>query len=180
QDESSMKVATALNPRPGMTVLDLCAAPGGKTTHLAELMKNRGRIVACDVDARRLKTLTSLCQRLGVTCVEPVTLAKDEEPPPGPFDAALVDVPCSNTGVLGRRPEARWRLKPDNLTRLVQLQTKLLLQAADRVRPGGAVVYATCSIEPEENQGVVRAALKGLKDYSLEAEEESSPGRPGD
>src|SRR5262249_57002942 len=70
QDESSMKVATALNPRPGMTVLDLCAAPGRKTTHLAELLKNRGRIVACDVDARRLKTLTTLCQRLGVTCVE--------------------------------------------------------------------------------------------------------------
>lgn len=180
QDESSMKVASALNPRPGMTVLDLCAAPGGKTTHLAELMRDRGKVVACDLDERRLKALTALCQRLGVTCVETVPLGPDEEPPPGPFDAALVDVPCSNTGVLGRRPEARWRLKPDDLSRLVQLQTKLLLTAADRVRPGGAVVYATCSIESEENRGVVKAALKGLPEFTLEAEEESVPGHPGD
>jgi 16S rRNA (cytosine967-C5)-methyltransferase len=182
QDESSMRVATALNPKPGMTVLDLCAAPGGKTTHLAELMRNQGKVVACDIDDRRLATLTSLCERLGVTIVEPVRLDadKDAEPPAGPFDAALVDVPCSNTGVLGRRPEARWRLDPRDLPRLVQLQTKLLIQAAERLRPGGAVVYSTCSIEPQENQGVVRNVLKGLPELALEAEEESVPGRPSD
>jgi 16S rRNA (cytosine967-C5)-methyltransferase len=182
QDETSMRVATALNPRPGMTVLDLCAAPGGKTTHLAELMRNEGRIVACDIDDRRLATLSGLCERLGVAIVEPVRLHpdRDEDPPAGPFDAALVDVPCSNTGVLGRRPEARWRLDPRDLPRLVPLQTKLLIQAAERLRPGGAVVYSTCSVEPEENQGVVRNVLKGMPELSLEAEEESAPGRPSD
>ncbi len=182
QDVSAMRVASALNPRPGSRVLDLCAAPGGKTTHLGELMHNRGQIVACDVDDERLRTLTDLCQRLGVTVVEPRRLRpeRNEDPPAGPFDAALVDVPCSNTGVLGRRPEARWRLRPDDFRRLVPLQTKLLIQAAERVRPGGAVVYSTCSVEPEENGQVVRAVLRGLADLELEAEEEQVPGRPAD
>lgn len=182
QDESAMGVATALGPPPGGRVLDLCAAPGGKTTHLAEVMGNRGRVVACDVDDERLATLTELCRRLGVTNVEPVRLQpeRNEEPPAGPFDAALVDVPCSNTGVLGRRPEARWRLRPGDFRHLVQLQTKLLLQAAERVRPGGAVVYSTCSIEPEENRGVVDAVLRGMRGLTLEAESEQVPGRPAD
>jgi 16S rRNA (cytosine967-C5)-methyltransferase len=182
QDESAMRIASALDARPGSRVLDMCAAPGGKTTHLAELMGNQGQIIACDVDDRRLATLTELCRRLGVTIVESHRLhqERNEEPPAGPFDFILVDVPCSNTGVLGRRPEARWRLKPEDFKRLVQLQTKLLLQAGERVRPGGAIVYSTCSIEPEENQQVVRAALRGLRDLELEAENEQAPGRPAD
>jgi 16S rRNA (cytosine967-C5)-methyltransferase len=182
QDESAMRLALALAPEPGSQVLDLCAAPGGKTTHLAELMQNRGRIFACDVDDLRLKRLTELCARLGIGIVEPCRLypERNQEPPAGPFDAALVDVPCSNTGVLGRRPEARWRLRPDDLRQLVVLQTKLLLQAAERVRPGGAVVYSTCSVEPEENGAVVRAALQGLPDFGVEAEQEQQPGKPAD
>ena len=164
QDQSAMRVASALDPQPGWRVLDLCAAPGGKTTHLAELMRNQGRIVACDVDDDRLKTVTELCGRLGIGIVETRRLRSGdarptEEPPPGPFDAVLVDVPCSNTGVLGRRPEVRWRLKPGDFVHLVRLQTKLLLWAGERVRPGGVVVYSTCSIEPEENGGVVRACI---------------------
>jgi 16S rRNA (cytosine967-C5)-methyltransferase len=180
QDHSSMLVASALAPRPGMHVLDLCAAPGGKTTHLAELMANRGRITACDIDAQRLATVTTLCQRLGVTLVEPVLRSATDSPPAGPFDAALVDVPCSNTGVLGRRPEVRWRLKPSELPHLVRLQTRLLIQAAERVKPGGAIVYSTCSIEPEENAGVVRAVLRGLRSLRLEAEHHAGPGQPSD
>lgn len=182
QDASAMRVAAALNPRPGSLVLDLCAAPGGKTTHLAELMGNQGRIVACDVDDRRLRTLAELCRRLGVDIVETRLLhpKRHEEPPAGPFDAILVDVPCSNTGVLGRRPEVRWRLRPDDFRHLVPLQTKLLLQAAERVKPGGAVVYSTCSIEPEENGQVVRTVLGALPWLMLEAEEEQVPGRPAD
>src|SRR5262249_3855069 len=133
QDESAMHVASALAPEPGSRVLDLCAAPGGKTTHLAELMGNQGQVVACDVDERRLGTLAELCRRLGVTIVETRRLHPEwnEEPPPGPFDAVLVDVPCSNTGVLGRRPEARWRLKPTDFRHLVPLQTQLLLLAGE-------------------------------------------------
>ena len=182
QDESAMRVAPALGPAPGSMVLDECSAPGGKTTHLAELMRNEGRIVACDVDDRRLGTLVELCNRLGVTIVEPRRLypGRNEEPPAGPFDAALVDVPCSNTGVLGRRPEARWRLKPDDFRHLAALQTKLLGQAMERVKPGGAVVYSTCSVEPEENDQVVRAALEALPGWALEEEQEQSPGRPAD
>jgi 16S rRNA (cytosine967-C5)-methyltransferase len=185
QDQSAMRVASALDPQPGWRVLDLCAAPGGKTTHLAELMRNEGQVIACDVDDQRLKTVAELCGRLGVTIVETRRLASGgrqppEEPPAGPFDAVLADVPCSNTGVLGRRPEVRWRLKPGDLVHLVRLQTKLLLQAGERVRPGGAIVYSTCSIEPEENGAVVRAALRGLRDFVMEAEEEQVPGRPAD
>ncbi len=182
QDQSAMRVSSALYPRPGWRVLDLCAAPGGKTTHLAELMRNEGQIIACDVDDERLKTVGELCGRLGVSIAEARRLHPEanEEPPAGPFDAVLVDVPCSNTGVLGRRPEVRWRLKPGDFAHLVRLQTKLLLWAGERVRPGGVVVYSTCSIEPDENGGVVRAALQGLRGLELEAEEEQVPGRPAD
>jgi len=182
QDESAMRVAAALAPAPGSRVLDSCAAPGGKTTHLAELMRNQGTVVACDVDERRLQTLADLCRRMGTTIVETRRLhpERNEDPPAGPFDAVLVDVPCSNTGVLGRRPEARWRLRPADLGHLVLLQTRLLLQAAERARPGGAVVYSTCSIEPDENRQVVRAVLGGLPKLVLEADEELVPGRPAD
>jgi 16S rRNA (cytosine967-C5)-methyltransferase len=182
QDGSAMRVASALAPQPGWRVLDMCAAPGGKTTHLAELMGNQGSIIACDVDEDRLQTLTALCVRLGVSIVQTCLLdpRRNEEPPPGPFDAALVDVPCSNTGVLGRRPEVRWRLKPGDFRNLVPLQTKLLIQAVERVRSGGPVVYSTCSIEPDENGQVVRAVLRAFPDLTLEAEAEQVPGQPAD
>jgi 16S rRNA (cytosine967-C5)-methyltransferase len=181
QDASAMAAASALAPEPGMTVLDLCAAPGGKTTHLAELMHDTGRIVACDVDERRLQTVGELCARLGVSIVETRLLASGAESAPAePFDAALVDVPCSNTGVLGRRPEVRWRLTPADLRHLVALQTELLRTACGQVRPGGAVLYSTCSVEPEENGGVVRAALAELPGWALEAEQEHRPGLPAD
>jgi 16S rRNA (cytosine967-C5)-methyltransferase len=179
QDESAMRVASALAPEPGESVLDLCAAPGGKTTHLAELMRNTGRIVACDVDEHRLQTVCTLAQRLGLTIIETCRLS-GEEAPPGPFDRVLVDVPCSNTGVLGKRPEARWRLRPDDLRQLVSLQTRLLRTAAERVRPGGVVVYSTCSIEPEENRQVVERVLRESPSLWLEAEQEALPGRPAD
>jgi len=180
QDASSMAIVTALAPQSGWRVLDLCAAPGGKTTHLAELMTNRGHITACDIDPRRLDIVTTLCQRLGVTIVEPVLVAKDGDPPPGPYHAAIVDVPCSNTGVLGRRPEVRWRLRPDEFEHLIRLQTRLLFNALDRVKPDGVVVYSTCSIEPDENEGVVKAVRRGIKGLTVEAEHHAIPGRPAD
>lgn len=181
QDLSSMVVASALAPEPGWRVLDLCAAPGGKTTHLAELMRNRGQIVACDIEQRRLDTVTTLCHRLGITIVEPHLLDKVEtEPPAGPFDAALVDIPCSNTGVLGRRPEVRWRIHPNEFEHLIRLQTRLLFTAIDRVKPGGVVVYSTCSIEPDENEGVVKAVRRGIKSLKVEAEGHAIPGSPAD
>lgn len=181
QDESAMRVASALAPEPGETILDLCAAPGGKTTHLAELMRNTGRIIACDADARRLQTVASLAQRLGATIVETRPLsAEGAGLPDGPYDRVLADVPCSNTGVLGKRPEARWRLRPADLPQLVNLQTRLLRLAIARVRPGGILVYSTCSIEPEENRQVIEAILRESTELRLEAEEEAIPGRPAD
>ena len=173
-----MRVGAALNPEPGSRVLDLCAAPGGKTTHLAEQMNNQGQIIACDVDADRLRTVGELCKRLGIDIVQTHRLG--DEPPPGPFDAVLVDVPCSNTGVLGRRPEVRWRLKPDEFRTLVPLQTKLLIQAAERVRPGGVIVYSTCSVEPEENRQVVENVLRAMRGLEMEADAEQVPGLPSD
>jgi 16S rRNA (cytosine967-C5)-methyltransferase len=181
QDESAMHVASALAPEPGQRVLDLCAAPGGKTTHLAELMRNQGKVVACDVEGRKLEPLVETCRRLGVTVVDTVALdSQHSEPPPGPFDAVLVDVPCSNTGVLGKRPEARWRLQPADLRHLVTLQARLLLQGCERVGSLGKVVYSTCSVEPEENRRVVEAVLGDLPNFTLEAEGESRAGRPAD
>jgi 16S rRNA (cytosine967-C5)-methyltransferase len=177
QDETAMQAAPALNPKPGWRVLDLCAAPGGKSTHLAELMRDQGEVIACDRDAERLKVVADLARRLGLISVR-TTLP--EALPVRPFDAVLVDVPCSNTGVLGRRPEVRWRLRPEDLTRLLPLQERLLCQALERVKPGGAVVYSTCSIEPEENRELVERVLRITPGATLEAEQTSAPGLPAD
>ena len=180
QDHSSLLVATAMNPQPGWKVLDLCSAPGGKTTHIAELMQNRGEIIACDIEAKRLETVTTLCQRLGITIVQTKLLRDDTDVPVGPYDAALVDVPCSNTGVLGRRPEVRWRLQPNEFEHLIRLQTRLLIQALDRVKPNGVVVYSTCSIDPSENHGVVNNVLRNMRTLNLEADHTAIPGKPAD
>lgn len=180
QDLSAMLVASALDPKPDGRVLDLCAAPGGKTTHLAELMRDQGSIVACDRDAHRLEPLKATIARLGLKSIEVVPLRDGQEPPAGPFDAVLVDVPCSNTGVLGRRPEARWRLSEKEITRMEPLQSKLLKMACERVRPGGLVVYSTCSVEPDENGKVITSLLQTNKDMILERDHVSKPGLPAD
>jgi 16S rRNA (cytosine967-C5)-methyltransferase len=121
-----------------------------------------------------------LAERLGISIIETCLLSPKGEPPPGPFDAVLVDVPCSNTGVLGRRPEARWKLSPRALRKLVPLQTKLLIYAAERVRPGGVIVYSTCSLEPEENRTVVHNVLSVIQDLELDVEVDQVPGQPAD
>lgn len=178
QDESAMRVASAVNPEPGATILDLCAAPGSKTAHLAELMQDKGRIVACDGDVGRLLTVGELVTRLGLRSIEVVRHQTEETVPRGRFDAVLVDVPCSNTGVLGRRPEVRWRLTLQDIAQLRSVQERLLRQAMGKVRAGGVVVYSTCSIEPEENGDLVRRVVG--EQFEVEAEEESSPGQPAD
>ncbi len=180
QDEWGMHVGSALAPKPGSRVLDLCAGPGGKTTHLAEMMENRGQLIACDISADRLEPLVQTSQRLGQWLTSPMQIDPEGDPPAGPFDAILVDVPCSQSGLLGRHPEVRWRLKLPEVQRLVPLQTKLLLQACERLAPGGAAVYATCSLEPEENQHVVEAVRQAFPQLRLDGEEERLPGRPGD
>ena len=182
QDLSAMKVAPAVQVKPGMRVLDLCAAPGGKSTHLAELMDDAGEVIACDIDEGRLASIRELADRLGHACIrtQRIDPERAESLPEGTFDAVLTDVPCSNTGVLGRRPEARWRLKPEDIQQLIMVQSRLLRLALDRVRPGGVVVYSTCSIEPEENAGIVRRILGERPGVKLEAEEATAPGQPSD
>jgi 16S rRNA (cytosine967-C5)-methyltransferase len=180
QDESAIAAARLLDLRPGQTVLDLCAAPGGKTTHLAALMNNEGRIVATDVDTARLRRVEESCRRLGVTNVETRAVPRDGVAESETFDRILVDVPCSNTGVLGKRPEVRWRLQPADIVELATLQTRLLRAACEQLAPSGRLVYSTCSIEPEENRAVVDAVLREQNDVTLLSELHHVPGQPAD
>jgi 16S rRNA (cytosine967-C5)-methyltransferase len=181
QDESAMSAARLLQPQSGERILDLCAAPGGKTTHLAELMQNQGQIMAVDADAARLQTVLDNARRLQLNIIEVASVsATGDDLPPGPFDAALVDVPCSNTGVLGKRPEARWRITAAGIDELVQTQYRLLLQACEHVRPGGQIVYSTCSIEPRENRQLVDRVLAEQSQLELVRDVTHVPGQPGD
>ena len=172
QDPSTLLAPLLLDPQPGETVLDLCAAPGGKTTFMAQLMRNEGRIVACDSSAKRLGLLSENCARLGVACVEQRDTATAL---PSDVDRILIDVPCSNTGVMRRRVDVRWRLKPDELQRLATTQLDLLRKAAGLVKPGGSIVYSTCSLEPEENGGLVRRFITESKRFEIEDEQEVNP-----
>ncbi len=181
QDESAQRVAALLAPQPGETILDLCSAPGTKTTHLAELMRNEGRIIATDVSEERLKRVDENCLRLGITIVETKVISNETlDLPAGPFDAILIDAPCSNTGVLGKRPDARWRIQLDDLEELSRIQLRLLLAAADRLKPGGRILYSTCSIEPEENSAVIEAVGHFRQKLKLEMTNELIPGRSAD
>jgi 16S rRNA (cytosine967-C5)-methyltransferase len=160
QDPSATDVAPALEVAPGMRVLDFCAAPGTKTTHLGELMAGRGEIVAVDVGPEKLSRIADAARRCGLDIVRTLPADQVGSLDGGSFDRVLVDAPCSNTGVLARRVEARWRFSIDGLRRLAGDQRQILSLAAMFLRPGGRLVYSTCSLEPEENQAVVRAFLK--------------------
>lgn len=181
QDESSMSAALLLNPQPGERLLDLCAAPGGKTTHLAELQGDQGQVVALDVQPERLALVKANAERLQLKSIRTELMSKETlDAPVGPFDGVLVDVPCSNTGVLGKRPEARWRISPYDMRELPKLQRRLLNAALDRVRSGGRVVYSTCSIETAENREVIEQCLAERPTVKLAEERHHVPGRPAD
>jgi 16S rRNA (cytosine967-C5)-methyltransferase len=171
QDESSMLASHILDPQPGETVIDICAAPGGKSTHIAELMQNRGKIWAFDIDARRLPLVSQACQRLGITIVQAIEADArklDERLSGEKADRVLVDAPCTGLGVLRRRVEIRWRRTPDQLEKFPGLQYAILASAARHVKPGGVLVYCTCSIEPEENQQVVARFLEAHPQFQIE------------
>jgi 16S rRNA (cytosine967-C5)-methyltransferase len=170
QDEASMLVARLLEPAAGATLADVCAAPGTKTTHLAQLMHDRGRVLAFDPQPARLARLVDAVARLGVTIVEPVAGDVETVAPrwAGACDGVLVDAPCSNLGVLRRNPEAKWRRQPADLAAAGARQRAILDAAAALVRPGGRLVYATCSLEPEENDEVVRDFLAGHAAFTVD------------
>lgn len=157
QDPSTLLAVMALDPQPGDTVLDLCAAPGGKTTLMAQLMKNQGRIFAQDTHRARLLRLKDNCTRLGVNIVKPSSSTGVSHPELSlSFDRILVDAPCSNTGVARRRIDLRWRVKAEEINRLQETQKDLLRDAAVQLKPGGVLVYSTCSLEPEENHTITK------------------------
>ena len=165
-----MLVARLLEPSAGATVADVCAAPGTKTTHLAQLMDNRGRVLALDPQAGRLGRVPEAAARLGVTIVEVVDGTVEALAPrwAGVCDGVLVDAPCTNLGVLRRNPEVKWRRQPSDIALASQRQREILGSAAAMVRPGGRLVYATCSLEPEENDDVARAFLAAKPEFRLD------------
>lgn len=181
QDYSASCAARRLAPLPNQRVWDVCAAPGGKTCHLAAIMQNHGEILATDIRSDRLEIINENAHRLGATIIQ--TRLVDEEGfrlPAGPFDAILVDVPCSNTGVLAKRPEARWRITPEGMRELARVQANLLGRSLERLAPGGRLVYSTCSIEPAENNEIVRQVLGFFPEARLIEEETFIPGHPAD
>ena len=155
QDEASQAVVGILDPQPGETVVDAAAAPGGKSTAIAERVGEHGRVVACDLHPGRIRLVASARDRLGLDRVFPVVADGRSLPlRPACGDRALVDAPCSGLGVLRRRAELRWRIRPDDLPRLVELQRDLLRGAAEAVRPGGVVVYSVCTLTGDETTGM--------------------------
>ena len=175
QDPSTLLAARELDPQRGESVLDLCAAPGGKLTYIAQLMGNEGRLLAHDTAPERLELIEQNCARLGVTCVQTVLPSTLNPPPSTVFDRILIDAPCSNTGVMRRRVDLRWRIRPGEIARLRAAQGELLRQAASLLKPGGTLVYSTCSLEPEENGEVVNEFLGEHTDFRLERTRELLP-----
>jgi len=168
QGESSSLVAKILDPHDKERILDLCAAPGGKTAHIAGLMGNSGEIVAVDISKDRIKKIEENCERLGITCVKTVVSDASTFFDDCRFDKILIDAPCSNTGVFSKRPDARWKRTQEDIKKLTEIQLKILQNASGLLKEGGTLVYSTCSIEPEENILLVREFLKNNKDFVFE------------
>ncbi len=169
QSRAAMLVARTVGPRPGERVLDLCAAPGGKSTHLAALMEDGGEVVAVERDPRRARALEQTARRLGVGSIT-VEVADAAVPRPGPpaFDRVLVDPPCSGLGTLQARPDLRWRASPRAIEQMRVDQANILRAGADSLRPGGVLVYSTCTISPTENECVIADFLESRTDFALD------------
>jgi 16S rRNA (cytosine967-C5)-methyltransferase len=183
QDPSTVIACQLLDPKPGEQILDACAAPGGKTGYIAELMKNRGVIVACERDRDRLQILEDNIARLGAGIVRSFRHDWTDGHIPkeiasmAPFDRMLVDAPCSNSGVMRRRVDVRWRVRPKDLTRMPHQQFEIAQAAISLLKPGGVVVYSTCSLEPEENEQVVESLLSAFPRIQLARKVSSLPFR---
>jgi 16S rRNA (cytosine967-C5)-methyltransferase len=182
QDPSTLLACEVLNPRPGEKVLDACAAPGGKTGYLAQLMANSGSVLACDYEPSRLARLRENLTRLGVsntTIMRVDWLQGSPSLPDRSFDAILLDVPCTNTGVIRRRTDVRWRLTPDDFRRMPKLQTRIIENVVPYLRSGGRLVYSTCSVEPEENDQVVAQIGQSIPNLRLVSKKSILPTRDG-
>ncbi len=166
QEASAQLVGHLLNPQPGAIALDVCAAPGGKTTHMAELMQNRGEIWGCDRTPSRLRKLKQNLQRLEIEAVQIWTGNSRQLSDQIPLaDYVLVDAPCSGLGTLHRHADARWRQTPDNTQDLSTLQLDLLLNSARWVKPGGTLLYSTCTLHPQENETIIDQFLAQMPQW---------------
>jgi 16S rRNA (cytosine967-C5)-methyltransferase len=182
QDPSTLIACDLLDPQPGEQVLDACAAPGGKTTYLAELMDNRGHIIACDIWRTRLEFVQRNVRRLGIRNTHPVVADLMKPNPtlkPASFDRILLDAPCSNTGVIRRRVDVRWRLSEEDFIRMPEQQFALLRRVLELLKPGGTIVYSTCSLEKEENEEVVNRAISEIGGLRLTEQSRTQPWRDG-
>ncbi len=170
QGESSLMCALALEPRPGMQLLDACAAPGGKSAALIELMQGAGRVYACDVHAHRVELIRALAARLGHDGIKPRQQDATRFNPEweGAMDGVLCDAPCSGLGVASGKPDIKLRLTPEGLAQLPELQARILANCARYVKPGGALVYSTCTILEAENQAVVKSFLSAHAEFELD------------
>jgi 16S rRNA (cytosine967-C5)-methyltransferase len=182
QDAGSQVIAPFLNPTPGSTVIDACAGAGGKTLHLGELMENQGTLIAMDVEGRKLGELLKRTQRSGLSIVktraweETGVLAELENT----ADYLLLDVPCSGTGVIKREPDTKWKLQPDHLERLNDVQYEIIHSYSRMVKPGGTMVYATCSILPQENRGQIDSFLLNNDKFKLIEDQSVDPAEFND
>ena len=177
QDESSMIATHMLAPQPGEFIIDCCAAPGGKATHIAEMMNNTGRVVAIDIYDHKIKQIKDNATRLGIKIIEPLLLDATTvgDKFNGVADRVLVDAPCSGLGVLRRKADLRWKKKPDELAALPKLQLKILKSAAKSVKVGGVLLYSTCTLEKAENTSVINKFLQSNKQFELESDKTLLP-----
>ena len=181
QDGSSQRVVELLNPQPGEKVIDACAGAGGKTLHLASRMNNRGRIWALDVVPKKLEELALRARRAGASNIEAreITSTKVIKRLDGVADALLLDVPCSGIGVLRRNPDTKWKLTPEDIVKLRELQSYILQNYTRMLRTGGRLVYATCSLLPEENEIQIQEFMKSNPGWKLEHEKTLRPDLDG-
>jgi len=168
QNEASILVSKALNPKPGEIVIDLCSGPGGKTSHIGELMRNTGQILAVDMSEKRMNLVLKNCARLGVDIVEPKIADATEELNLIKADKVLLDAPCSGLGVLCRRPDLRWRRSERDIAILAKIQRKMLNRAAKYLKAGGLIIYSVCTNTPEETSEVVENFLKNNLNFKVE------------
>lgn len=181
QDITASQAAVLLHPKQGQRIFDICAAPGTKTTQLAEITHDKGFIVATDIDSQRLKKINENVERLGITSVNILNIEnfQKEISRYGGADAILLDVPCSNTGVLAKRPEVRFRLDKNHVNEITKTQMELLMQAAMLVNKGGRICYSTCSILKQENSDIVNEFISVMKNFTLAQEKLTLPSAEG-
>ena len=182
QDRTAQCIAPLLDPQPGERILDACAAPGGKSTHLAELMDDQGSVLALDRGEARLRRVARNSERLGLQSIEPrhgdlLELASEAPELRGQFDRLLLDAPCSGLGTLARHADARWRIDPAAIDGLAALQSALLEAALPLLKPAGQLVYATCTVHPSENQAVVEGFLRGQPGWQCLQQWQLWPGQ---